>query len=379
MSQTSLENRLSALVNANSPEERKKHALKAKSRGKKIIGSLCPCMPEEVIYAAGMLPWRITGTWDPDLSRAAVYLDMDGCQYCLHSLEALLRGDLSFIDGMVGSDWDDDQRRLVDTWKRAGKPPFYETYTASLNKSSIVVKYRAGELAQLAAKLAGFSGHPVTDESLRNAIKIHNQTRRLLAQLYELRKRPLPPLSGAEVLGITTACRVMDKAEFNAELAALLPYLDERQVADGAEKPRVLVASDHLDNPLFLDIIEGEGCRVVMDDLDTGSRYYHKLVDEHDKDPYLALAWRSADRPGDAAMFGWKEQAKQMVQWAKDYRVDGVIELYDEFSAARQWRSPIVTREMARENIPFTRIGRGYEVGNVGQLRTRVGAFLEML
>ncbi len=379
MDARALEMRLSSLVKGNSPERRKEHVLKAKSQGKKIIGSICPCMPEEVIYAAGMLPWRITGTWDSDVSRAAAYLDLDSCQYCLHSLEALLRGDLDFIDGMVGSDWDDDQRRLYDTWKRVSKPAFYETYSASLNKSSIVVRYRAHELAELASALERFSGHKITDDGLRQAIKVYNQTRRLLQQFYELRKRPVPLISGPEVLGITTASRVMDKAEFNAELQDLLPYLEGRQVAPRSGQPRILVSSDHLDNPRFLEIIEGEGCQVVMDDLDTGSRYFSKLVDEYADDLYLALAWRSADRPGDAAMFGWKEQARQTIQWAKDFRADGVIELFDEFSAARQWRSPIVTREMARENMPFIRISRGYEVTNIEQLRTRVGAFLEML
>ena len=114
MGENSLEARLDRLVKMNSPEFRKQHALEAKSRGKKVLGSLCSYVPEEVVYAAGMFPWRITGTWDPDLSLAAVYRDLDSCRYCTHALEALLRS----VRGAYGvSPWSRDM--LLDAAARS--------------------------------------------------------------------------------------------------------------------------------------------------------------------------------------------------------------------------------------------------------------------
>ena len=168
-------------------------------------------------------------------------------------------------------------------------------------------------------------------------------------------------------------------AEFNAELEALLPYLEHRQVRHKPGETHILITSDMLDNPQFLEIIEGEGCQIVMDDLDTGSRYFNKLVDEENGDAIATLARRYTWRPADPSAYNWEEQIQQMIEWVRDFRADGVIELYDEFSPPRQWRVPLLIREMARQNIPLLRIGRGYDVGNVGQLQTRVGAFLEML
>lgn len=377
MNEKELESRLSSLVKGNSPEDRKKHALEAKRKGKKVIGLLCSYVPVEVIYAAGMLPWRITGTWDADISQATVYHHMDSCRYCTHTLEALLRGDLDFLDGIVCSDWDDDRRRLFDMWCYVKKPALTVFYTNPKSRTEICERYFAKEIADMVSALEDLGGQKITQESLSQAIKTYNQTRRLVLQLYELRKRPLPPVTGAEVLGITTAGMVMDIEDFNTELQALLPYLERRQINHKPGEPRILITSDMLDNPGFLEIIESEGCQIVMDDLDTGSRYFHELVDEAEKDTIRALARRYSWRPADSSAFNWEEQIQQVVEWVKAYRVDGVIDLYEEFSSARIWRAPLMIRELARHNIPLARIGRGYDLGNVGQLRIRVGAFLE--
>jgi len=374
-----LEKRLSTLVQGNSPENRQKYALEAKEKGRKVIGLLCSYAPEEIFYAAGMHPWRVTGTWDSNLTKATVYRDLDSCRYCTHSLEALLRGDLKFLDGIVTSDWDDDRRRLFDTWRYISNPPFAMIYTAPKNRTEIVERYFAREISGMVSTLEKFGNVKITEEKLRQAIDLCNKSRQLLIGLYELRKRPLPPVTGAEVLGMVTTSMVMDKAEFNAELEALLPYLAEREINHKSDEPRILVSSDMLDNPRFLEIIEGEGCMVVMDDLDTGSRYFYELVDNYVKDPITAIARRYCWRPADPIAFNWEEQAAQIVQWVRAWRADGVIELFEEFSPARQWRAPIVVREMARNNIPFARISRGYDVGSIEQLRTRVAAFLEML
>ncbi|MBI4304021.1 MAG: 2-hydroxyacyl-CoA dehydratase [Chloroflexi bacterium] len=379
MDEKAFEQRLNTLMQGNSPENRKKHALKAKSEGKKVIGLLCSYAPEEVIYAAGMFPWRVTGTWDSDLSRATVYRDLDTCGYCNHALEAVLRGDLEFLDGIVASDWDDDRRRLFDTWCYVSHPAFAMTYTSPKNRSPILENFIAEEISMMASALEKFGGTKITEERLWQAIKTYNQTRRLLMQLYQLRKRPEPPLSGPEMLGITTACTVMDKADFNAELGSLLPYIEQRKTEHKASEPRILVSSDLLDNPQFLEIIESEGCQIVMDDLDTGSRYAYKLVDENASDPVQALAHRICWRPADSTAYNWEEQIKQVIEWAREFRADGVIDLYEEFSPPRQWMAPLLVRELAKVNIPLVRIGRSYDVSSVGQLRTRVAAFLEML
>lgn len=380
MKQTELkEARLKCLCAGNSPQYRKDWALRSKSQGRKVIGLLCSYVPPEVIYAAGMLPWRVTGTWDSGLSQAIVYRDMDTCRYCTHVLESVLRGELGFLDGIVDSDWDDDRRRLFDVWCYRARPSFAAIISAPRRRTELAQRYFAQELRKLADALHGAGGREVTAEALWQAIKVYDRMRDLLLKVYELRKLPTPPLTGAEVLGLTTAAKVMDPVFFSSELASLLPYIEDRCSSLRPGRPRILVSSDMLDNPAYLEFLEGEGCNVVMDDLDTGSRYIWRRAATDTADPFMALSAGSCLGPACPAAFGWWEQGEQMLQWAREYKVDGIVELSDEFSPVRQWRVPTLRRQLADAGVPYLSISRGYALEAMDSLRTRVAAFVEIL
>ena len=81
-----MEDRLQYLITANSEDNRVQWAKDWKKQGKKVIGILSSEVPEEVIAAAGMLPFRITGTWSENISHARVYRTENSCGYCNHVL-----------------------------------------------------------------------------------------------------------------------------------------------------------------------------------------------------------------------------------------------------------------------------------------------------
>ena len=93
------------------------------------------------------------------------------------------------------------------------------------------------------------AGQAVSEEALRHSITVYEKTRTLIHQLYELRKAEIPPLSGSEMLGITTAALLMPKEECNTKLETLLPYIEQRKTGRKKVRPRLLVSSDRLDNP----------------------------------------------------------------------------------------------------------------------------------
>ena len=377
--ETAYEERFSALVRGNQPEERYKWALKAKAEGKKVIGLLCTYVPEELVYAAGMFPVRVTGTWKMNITKSLAWRDLDMCKYATHVLESMLDGELDFLDGIIASDWDDDRRRLYDVWKLAGKQSFIEIITIPKKKTELSFGYFERVLIQLASSLEDLCGHKITASNLNDAINLHNQTRELIAEVYELRKQEAPPVTGSEVLGLTTASMVMDKTEFNRELKALLDHIKHRASGATPDQPRILVSSDLLDNPAYFELIEDEGAIVAMDDLDTGSRFFSEQIETDTNDPLGAIARRYVMRPGDPPAFDWDRQIKQIIDWTVQYNIDGVIEMADDFSPPRRWRWPFFSRELTRAGIPFNRIFREYGAGAMAPLRNRIGAFLEML
>jgi len=373
-----MENKLKLLTESNNEKNRLKWAKEWKKQGKKVIGIMSSYVPEEVISAAGILPLRITGTWHENVSHASVYRAESSCAYCLRVLESFLNGELDFLDGIVVADQDDDIHRTWDILVYLKKTPFNYMMHTPIFESERNFRFYAGEIRGLIKSLENFGSVKITEDTLRSSISTYNKTRDLLGRLYDLRKKENPPLSGAEMLGITLAAQVMPKEQFNDELEALFPYVETRTADLKQVHPRLLVSSDMLDNTAYLSLVEEYGL-VAMDDMDTGSRYFMENVDTTLEDPIYALAKRYQGRHGGPRMTHWDKQIDQLTKWVKDYRIDGILSLPLAWCYPQQFRMPYLNRKLKEVNIPHLSLDREYHMANVGQLRTRIGAFVEML
>jgi len=374
-----VEQQLRGLLEATNEPNRTKCALDWRKRGGKVIGLLCSYVPEELIYAAGMLPWHIIGTDQANTSRAMVYRMATSSLYCNRVLESFLAGELDFLDGVIATDREQDLVRLWDVLVHLKKTPFAHIIHVPNEASALCRKQMAKEIAGLKKSVEEFSGTKITDESLRQAIIVFNKMRTLLARLYRMRKREVPPVSGAEAMAIVAAATVMPKDEFNRELEALLPYLEKRKTSVERVHPRLLLSSDTLYNPSYIQLVEQSGGLVAMDDLDPGSRYFWQTVDTCLKDPVYALAKRYLSRPAHPRMFAWDRQAKQIIDWVKEYHIDGVLEMPEIYSLSRQFRVPIFQAKLTEAGIPNISLPRFHDMADASQLRTRIEAFVEML
>jgi benzoyl-CoA reductase/2-hydroxyglutaryl-CoA dehydratase subunit BcrC/BadD/HgdB len=133
-----------------------------------------------------------------------------------------------------------------------------------------------------------------------------------------------------------------------------------------------------LDDPRYIELIEDCGALVAMDDLDTGSRYFTGTV-EQSGDSIHALAKRYLTRPGCPRMLNWDRQLQQMTDWVKVYDIDGVIELCSMYSRPREMRTAIVREKLEEAGIPSISLRHDYYLSNTGQIKTRIGAFLETM
>jgi benzoyl-CoA reductase subunit C len=373
-----IEDKFKKLVNAGNKENRTKWANDWQKQGKKVIGVLDSLVPEEVIYAAGMLPWRIQGTWQADVSRAMTYRLPQGNTFLNHVLQSLLEGELDFLDGMACSNRDEDFVRFWDYWNYLSKTSLVHLVEVPMLDSELTRQRFSAKIGEFIDVIEKFGKVKISDSSLRDAIAVYDQGRALLRRVYELRKREEPPLSGSEALAITTAAMVMPRDEFNKELEELLPYLEKRKAKVSHTKPRLLLSSDLLDNPAYIELVEQAGCLVAMDDMDTGSRYFWEVVNDSSEDPARALAKRYL-KDGSPRMLDWRSQIEQLVRWAKEFKIDGVLELPDAYDYTRGFRRLVLEQQLKEADIPLMSFERDYYLSNVGQLKTRIGAFLEIL
>ena len=351
-----------------------------REQGGKVVGYFCSYMPEEVITAAGFLPFRMRATGSTGTELADAYLSSINCSFTRHCFNMGLRGEYDFIDGAVWPSTCDHVRRIYDNWKRKVNTPFVHIMSLPKKTDEPQVEWYRDEMVNLKEALEKHFGVEITDERLWEAIRLHNETRRLQRQLYELRKRGSPPISGAEALAVMVAGTAMPKERYNQLLRGLL---DEISPSEGNAdyRARLMIMGGILDDPAFIEVIEEQGGLVVTDSLCFGTRIMWKDVDEGASDPLTALAqYYVADRPSCPRMFGdYARRADFVRDMIRDFKVDGIIG--ERLIFCDQWAVEhyMLAKEFKPEGIPYLELDREYLLGGIGQMRTRIQAFLETI
>jgi benzoyl-CoA reductase/2-hydroxyglutaryl-CoA dehydratase subunit BcrC/BadD/HgdB len=172
----------------------------------------------------------------------------------------------------------------------------------------------------------------------------------------------------------------MPREEYNKLLKELV---DELTHVEGHAdyRARLMLIGGILDDPAYVEVLEGQGGLVVTDSMCFGTRIMWKDVDEKAGDPVTALAqYYIADRPSCARMFGDQPRRSAFIKdMIRDFKVDGVVA--ERLVMCDNWTGEqFMTGEDLKEaGIPYIRLDRDYVSVGAGQLRTRIQAFLEMM
>jgi len=373
-----MEQRLQALINSSQEEEQIKLALEQKRQGRRVIGVISTHVPEEVLSAAGLLPWRVFATQTADITLAGAYRPRNSNEYCTRVLESVLRGELDFLDGIILSDIDHEFLRLWDVLTHLKKFPLCYIMHAPFHDEEVAIRFMENEIRKLRAVLQDFTGVSITEEALLASIDTYNRMRILLGKVYALRKQERPPLSGTEALGLMMAAQLIPRAEFIQELEALLPFLAKRELNLPAIRPRLLVVADYLYDLRYLKLIEEYGC-IAMDDLDVGSRYIKGLVDTTLEEPVYSLAKRYLSRHGGPATISWDRQIQQLKRWVREYKIDGILSLPIQWDYHPMYRMPVLIKGLEEAHIRHMSFEREFCLTHSEQFRTRIEAFAEIL
>ncbi|MBI2854300.1 MAG: 2-hydroxyacyl-CoA dehydratase [Chloroflexi bacterium] len=354
--------------------------LKYKSRGNKVFGWLCTYVPEEVLHAAGILPVRITGyNQETELNDGNAYMYINNCSFTRSCLQMGLKGEYSYLDGIVGGSTCDGVRRLFDLWRHYIGTPFDHVITVPRKMTERAQELYYQQVLEFKQHLEQHLGVRISDEQLLHSIEVFNESRRLLARLYEMRKLDNPPVSGAETLEILDSSFRMSKERFNEELRRLLDELD----ASGRKlkgKWRLMVAGSVMNNPEFIKSIEELGALVVTDELCTSTRYWSDpVVLDGSRTPLEAISRRYLSNFPCARMFPSEERFNRILGLARDFRVDGVISQIIRYCVPYAHDLPLLSERLKARDIPLLSLDVEYATSGSGQIRTRVQAFLEMI
>jgi benzoyl-CoA reductase/2-hydroxyglutaryl-CoA dehydratase subunit BcrC/BadD/HgdB len=356
-------------------------------QGKKVIGSFCTYVPEEILMALGASSVGLCG--GAEVAPEAVD------QYLPHNTCALIRSSLGFKLGRVCPYFETSDLVIGET-TCDGKKKYYEILGEMANVYVMELPQKKGEpdrlfwrdeVRRLIDRVEELTGEKLDVEKLRQAVKVVNDKRRALLRLAEVRKSSPPVISGKDALLINQIAFLDEPRRFTNKVNELCDELEQRAGAGkgvaGADAPRILMSGCPMAIPNWKlpHIVETSGATVVMEELCTGSRYYRNLVDESDVD-LDALVDSVADRylEIDCAVFTPNEErAENIVRMASEYAVDGVIYYSLMFCTPYGVESYKVKKAVEAGGVPFLYVETDYSQGDTQQISTRVQAFLEMI
>lgn len=350
-----------------------------KESGGKIIGLLYNYIPEEIITAAGMLPYRLRAAGCTSSALADGRFTEINCSLVRHFYDAGARGEFAFLDGLVSTNSCDHERRLYDNWVAAiGVPYAHFMRYPKKTGTEQVANFRA-ELAGFIASLEAAFGVTITEGKLRSAIVLHNETRRLQRALYELRKLPNPPLTGAEMLSVMLAGTAMPHEQYNALLTQLLADCAGAEGHTGYPL-RVFLYGGEIDSAPFVELVESQGALVVGDSLGYGYRSAYADVRDSGDALYDLAQYMVVDRPGEPRVFGTAQSRQDFVaEQMTAFDASAVILPHlpnCDFWGFEKFNFGAYAKAAG---IPVLPLSIEYIFSDAGQMKTRVQAFVETL
>ena len=361
------------------PSRRENSYLKDwKADGGRVVGFACGYVPEEIIQAAGLFPYRMEARGTKETGLADIYMHRFNCTFSRCLLQTALAGEYDFLDGFCLLNGCDQIRRLYEIWEKHLPTDylFMVTVPHAINDSGL--KWYQEEISNFKESLAHKFGVRCSDQDLRQAIRLYNESRGLIEELYELRKAEEIPISGSEVTKILLSTGIMPREKFNQLLKEALDEIRRKpKITD--YKARVMVGGSALDNPQLIEIIEGLGGMVVTDSLCFGSRHFLNPIEE-DGDPLEAIAKRYYyHNPCPRMMGEFENRLRFTEEMAKGANVDGIILQKIVFCDGHAVESTMLAEELEPLNIPVMVLEREHMISDVGRIKTRIEAFMERI
>jgi benzoyl-CoA reductase subunit C len=347
-----------------------------KNQNKRVVGWVSTYTPEEIIYAADMLPVRILGSSE-STRLADAYCPDNMCSFCRSCFDLALKGDYDYLDGYVASNSCDNREKMYDLWRHHVKLPYFHFINTPHTNTEKAHIFFYDELVRFKESLEQAFRITTSDQSLRNAIKVYNKNRTLLKKVYDLRRKNPPLISGVEALEIVLSSMLIHKEEHNKLLSRLLREVSSRRKPQKGGV-RLLVSGSVMDNAELLRTVEAAGGSVVADDLSTGSRYFWDLVDSN-AEPLRAIARRYLDKVPCPFMFQSEDRFRHVRKMVKRYDVEGAIIFVLKFCDTHLFDAPLLKEKLESSGVPVLYLEWEHAMTGIAQLRTRIEAFIEMI
>lgn len=365
-----------------------KELLDAKAEGRKVIGSYCVFVPEELILAVDAVSVGLCAGAEFAFELAEEKVPRNTC--------ALIKSAFGFKMGKV-CPYLEASDMVVGENTCDGKKKSYEELSKLIPNLYVMdlpqMKSERGrdilksEYRRFLEELENMSGRKVTVESLKKGIETVNSKRRAVHRLAHLRDAAAAPISGLDSLLINQIYFYDDPVRFTESVNKVCDELEERIknniAVRPANTPRILVSGCPMAVPNWKvpAVIESENAVIVGEESCVGERGTRNLSSseggtveellENIVDRYFEI---------DCAVFTPNEaRLKHIKEMYEAYNADGVLHYNLQFCQPYQIETTNIEERLEAEGIPVLRLDTDYSGEDDGQIRTRVEAFIERI
>ena len=354
-----------------------------KQEGKKVIGVLPYFAPVELVVAAGMVPMGIWGSNKKTIAQAKEYCATFYCTIAQLALEMLLDGTLDQLDGIITPTICDTLRPMSQNFRVAmeGKLPCIFLAHPQNRKPAFGLQFTVDQYMHVKSELEKISGNTITDEALRDAIKVMNRSRKARREFVKLAGQHPEAISAVERSAVLRSAWFMEPAVHAQKLEELNEELSKLPASNW--KGRKVVTSGIIcDNPKLLQIFDDNNIAIAADDVAQETRAFRVDASE-EGDPKMALAQQFADQDYDVLLYdehsNKNRRADYVVQMVKESGAQGLVLFMQQFCDPEEMEYPYLKKALDDAGIPHIKLGVDQQMRDFGQASTAIQAFADVL
>lgn len=357
-----------------------------KETGVNVVGTYCAFTPGEIIMAAGAIPISLCGMSEEPIADAEKHLPRNLCPLIKSSYGFGITDKCPYFyysDILVGETTCDGKKKMYEYLGKI-KPMHIMQLPQTKNTKEAFNDWKH-EMVLLKERLEKQFNVKITEEDLKAAIKLKNEERIALKEFYGLSKLCPPPITGMELLNVLYGAGFkLDKKQQIEEVRNLTKEI-KRNYESGKctiskDKPRILITGCPLGGSTdkIVKIIEENGGIVVAYENCSGIKSVDMLVNE-EKEPMEALSEKYLNI-GCSCISPNDNRIELLSKIVDEYSIDGVIDVI--LTACHTYNVEtygIKTFINEEKHKPYMAVETDYSKQDIGQLTTRLSAFIEML
>lgn len=345
---------------------------------KKAVGCFPIYTPEEIIYAAGMLP---VGLWggQTEIKLADKYLQSFCCSIMRSNLELGMKGKYDFLSAVIIPTYCDTLKCICENWKAAAPQIHLIPMVYPQNrKIEAGIRYLKDEFTRVKKELEKIAEKPITEKELEKSWMVYEDYRNAMRLFTSIAKEYPITINATTRHLIIKAAYFMDKKQYTEMMHVLIKELKKKkpEIVNGV---KVIVTGILAEPEMLLNAFAENDISICADDLAHESRQFRTFprrgVTMLDK-----LVYRTTDMQGCSLLYDdAKTRGRMLIDMVKENDADGVVICMLKFCDPEEFDYPIYKKELEAAGIPMLYLEIEQNMKSVEQLRTRIQSFAEII